>query len=127
VPSRAFRSKLALAIVVILLLLTFTPVSWFRGWLPRGSSPSSSLGEWVEYRRELLDLLSEDLFMGAKAIAIESALSPLSPEEEVSRFLKAERPFPKKRRSGTTPASRQFDDLFVDPPVRPDVRAAEPF
>jgi hypothetical protein len=124
--GRAARSKLALAIVAVLLLATFSPVSWFRGWLPRGSSPARSLGEWVEYRRELSDLLFDDLFIGPKARAIESALSPLSPEDAVSQFLREKRPLPKNRPSGTTPASSQFDDLFYHPTVPTGDPTAEP-
>lgn len=124
--GRATRSKLALAIVAVLLLATFAPVNWFRGRLPRGSSPGSSLGEWVEYRRELSDLLSDDLFTGPKASAIDSALSPLSPEDTVGQFLREKRPLPMKRPNGTTPASWQFEDLFYTPPAQTDIPAAEP-
>jgi hypothetical protein len=38
----------ALAIVAVLLLATFTPVQWLRGRLPRWSSPSRSLQAWAE-------------------------------------------------------------------------------
>ena len=124
-PSRAFRSKLALAIVACLLLATFTPISWFRSWLPRGSSPATSLGEWAYCRGELSQLRSNYFLNELDAIEV-----MLLPEEVVIGYPdeeKWERISKSKRQGGTTPASSQFDDLFVDPPSQTDSPVFEPF
>jgi hypothetical protein len=128
--SRATRSKLALAIVAVLLLATFSPVGWFRGWLPRGSSPATSLGEWVERREELLQLRRQSLFSGPKAKAIEAILSADGTVETVVIGFPTEQQWERfareKQGGGTTSASWQVDDLFYYPPSPTATPAAEP-
>ena len=82
-PNRASRSKLALAIVAFLLLATFTPISWFRSWLPRGSSPAISLGNWADCRGELWQLRADYFYKELNALDV--LLSPF-PGESVLGF-----------------------------------------
>jgi hypothetical protein len=128
--SRATRSKLALAIVAVLLLATFSPVNWFRGWLPRGSSPASSLGEWVDRREELLQLRRQNLFSGPKAKAIDALLSADGTVETVVIGFPTEEEWEhiarEKQGGGTTSASWQVDDLSYYPPAPTATTAAEP-
>jgi hypothetical protein len=128
--SRAARSKLALAIVAVLLLATLAPVSGFRGRMPRWSSPTNSLGNWLECRGDLSQLRADYFFNGPKAKAIEAILfADGTVEPAVTAFPDEDawqRTSSQQRKSGATPASRQFDDLFYYPTVPTGGPAAEP-
>jgi hypothetical protein len=125
--SRACRSKLALAIVAVLLLATFSPVSWFRGQLPRWSSPANSLDDWAECRGESSRLKAEYFFHGPGAKEFEALLSTV-PEVVIGYPTEEEweRMASKKQKSGTTPASSEFDDLFIYPTAPTVGPTAEP-
>jgi hypothetical protein len=96
--------------------------------MPRWSSPANSLGNWLECRGDLSRLRVEYFLHGPGAKELEARLPPF-PEEPVLGFPNEElweRMSKEKRKSGTTPASRQFDDLFYYPTVPTGGPVAEP-